>query len=261
MIWYEVRMMSQEPGIHRLLRDRTSIPVPEVLVYDDSHEIAGTDYLILERMPGEPASDAWFLTGSMWNGVLHRVGECLREAHTIEADAYGYIGPHRPMTPQPTWAGAFAVMWKTLVRQVHETGGYSTEERDYMLDLHGRYAAVFDRDVPKSLLHMDVWAQNILVTTDGALGGLVDWDRALYGDPEIEFAVLDYCGISEPSFWRGYGSERDRSPDAEIRRIFYLLYEVQKYIIIRRTRRNDPARADAYRQQSLQMARSAFGRQ
>jgi hypothetical protein len=39
-----------------------------------------------------------------------------------------------------------------------------------------------------------------------------------------------------------------------VRRIFYLLYEVQKYIVIRRVRGHDPRRADQYRQQSLRLA-------
>ena len=106
---------------------------------------------------------------------------------------------------------------------------------------------------------MDVWAQNILADDEGRLTGLLDWDRALWGDPEIEFAVLDYCGISEPAFWEGYGAERDRSPEAEVRRVFYLLYEVQKYIFIRKVRRNRPAEAERFRQQSLRLARSLAG--
>ncbi|HIC89615.1 MAG TPA: hypothetical protein EYP04_09470 [Anaerolineae bacterium] len=61
----------------------------------------------------------------------------------------------------------------------------------------------FQRPVPASLLHLDAWAQNILVDEAGNVTGLVDLDRALWGDPGIEFAVLDYCGISEPVFWRG----------------------------------------------------------
>ena len=103
---------------------------------------------------------------------------------------------------------------------------------------------------------MDVWAQNILADDRGRLTGLIDWDRACWGDPEIEFAVLDYCGISEPAFWEGYGAERDTSPEAEVRRVFYLLYEVQKYIVIRRVRGHDPRRAEAYRRQSLQLAQA-----
>ena len=75
-----------------------------------------------------------------------------------------------------------------------------------MRRLLDRHAEVFDRPVPASLLHMDVWAENILADERGRLTGLIDWDRACWGDPEIEFAVLDYCGISEPPFWEGYGA-------------------------------------------------------
>ncbi len=53
---------------------------------------------------------------------------------------------------------------------------------------------------------MDVWAQNILVDSMGNVSGLVDFDRALWGDPEIEFAVLNYCGISEPAFGKAMAS-------------------------------------------------------
>jgi hypothetical protein len=58
------------------------------------------------------------------------------------------------------------------------------------------------------------------------------------------------------SDWEGYGAMREQSPEAEMRRVFYLLYEVQKYIVIRRVRNFDPQRADAYRKQSLRLAES-----
>ena len=96
---------------------------------------------------------------------------------------------------------------------------------------------------------MDVWAENILVDENNFVTGLIDWDRALWGDPEIEYAVLDYCGISEPAFWEGYGITRDLSLEARIRQVFYLLYELQKYIIIRQGRGNDSARASQYKRQ------------
>jgi fructosamine-3-kinase len=104
-------------------------------------------------------------------------------------------------------------------------------------------------------LHMDVWSQNILVDEAGRVTGLVDLDRALWGDPEIEYAVLDYCGISEPAFWRGYGRVRDTSFPAQIRARFYMLYEVQKYIVIRLWRRNDPAQALEYKRRSFALVR------
>jgi hypothetical protein len=48
--------------------------------------------------------------------------------------------------------------------------------------------------------------------------------------------------------------QRDESPSAQIRRLFYLLYEVQKYMPIHIWRRNNPAGAERYKQQSLALA-------
>lgn len=64
--------------------------------------------------------------------------------------------------------------------------------------------------------------------------------------------MLDYCGISEPAFGEGYGAGRDTPPPALIRRQFYLLYEMQKYMPIRVWRRNDPA--ERYKRQCWSLA-------
>jgi aminoglycoside phosphotransferase (APT) family kinase protein len=213
--------------------------------------------MLMERLPGRALSDAPSVAARYGDRVLAQVGEALRQIHALRADAYGYLGAHRPMAPQTTWWAAFRTMWHALLDDVVRAGGYSAAEGDALRALLDRHRDCFDRPVPASLLHMDVWSQNILVDERGALTGLVDFDRALWGDPEIEFAVLDYCGISEPAFWRGYGMGRDPragSAEAHVRQRFYLLYEVQKYIAIHLWRRDDPAGAQRYRAQALSMA-------
>lgn len=253
-LFYEERMMAQEPHLHDLLRAETSVPVAEILAYDDSRTLLARDYLLMERLPGRPLTDAR-LTGKQMEGVLEQVGIYLAQMHALVADRYGYLGAHRPMPPQSTWVEAFAVMWNKLLDDVVACGGYTRDEADGLRRLLSIYRPHFDRPVPASLLHMDVWSQNILVDDAGRVTGLVDLDRALWGDPEIEFAVLDYCGISEPAFWRGYGRTRDTSFSAQIRARFYLLYEVQKYIVIRIWRRDDAAQALQYKRQSFALAR------
>jgi aminoglycoside phosphotransferase (APT) family kinase protein len=254
LLFYEHRMMRQEPGLHARLRQETTIPVPEILAHDFDQTQIGRDYLLMERLPGTAISSLPGLTPELFAEILRGVGRCLRQTHALTSDRYGYLGEHRPMEPQTDWPSAFTVMWHTLLEDIERCGGYNPEEATHLRRLLDQHRKAFDRPVPASLLHMDVWAENILADEHGRLTGLIDWDRACFGDPEIEFAVLDYCGISEPAFWEGYGSERDRSPEAEVRRIFYLLYEVQKYIVIRRVRGHDPARADAYRRQCLRLA-------
>jgi fructosamine-3-kinase len=217
--------------------------------------------MLMAALPGTPLSDAPGLTRTHFQRALSQVGEHLRELHALTAPEhltnkqYGYLGAHQPMAPQADWGAAFRVMWHKLLDDVVACGGYTEEEAGAMRNLLELHSQHFDRPVTPCLLHMDVWSQNILIDETGHVTGLVDFDRALWGDVEIEFAVLDYCGISEPAFWEGYGSTRGESLPAMIRRQFYLLYEVQKYIPIRIWRRNnDHAGAMEYKQRSFQLA-------
>jgi len=257
-LFYEFRMMRQEPDLHATLRSRTEAPVPEIIACDFSHERLPRDYLLMEKMGGRPLSEHYELTARDLNETLSAVGLALKAAHSIHSESYGYLGGHRPMEPQADWAGAFAIMWNKLLDDIERAGGYSRSEAGGMRRLLDRHLSAFSRSEPASLMHMDVWAQNILTDDRGRLTGLLDWDRACWGDPEIEFAVLDYCGISEPAFWEGYGSRRETSAEAEVRRVFYLLYELQKYIFIRRVRGKNPSLADQYRRRCLELA-SALG--
>jgi fructosamine-3-kinase len=259
-LFYERLMMRQEPKLHTLIRTETDIPVAEVIGYDFSRTRLDRDYLLMAVLPGTPISDALGLPRSMFWRTLYQVGEHLRQLHALTAaehlgnERYGYLGAHQPMEPQSTWVAAFQVMWHKLLDDVVACGGYTQAEAQAMRDLLELHLEHFDRPVIPRLLHMDVWIQNILIDEAGNVTGLVDFDRALWGDVGIEFAVLDYCGISEPAFWEGYGAPRDESPPAMIRRQFYLLYEVQKYIPICIWRRNNPADAARYKQHSFSLA-------
>ncbi len=253
-LFYEHGMMRQEPGIHSTIRRNTDAPVPAIIAADFSRGLLERDFLLMERMPGAPLSEAGGMSRRKLDRVLGGVGEALRDVHAIHAGRYGYIGEHEPAPSGGNWTGAFVVMWDFLLRDIEHCGGYSSTEAGSMRALLDKHLDKFTRKEPASLLHMDVWAQNILAGPGGELLGLLDWDRALWGDVEIEFAVLDYCGISEPAFWEGYGSRRENDSAARVRQLFYLLYELQKYIFIRTVRGGNPALADNYRNQSLQLA-------
>ncbi len=254
-LFYERRMMRQEPSLHALLRRRTRVPVPEVLAFDASRRRLDRDLILLEWLPGTALSER--SDAGRWESeVFRRIGEMLAEVHAIRRSEHGYVGEHRPMEPQSTWADAFRVMWNLLLDDVEATGVMDPAEIGLFRRALDERIDLFDRDRPASLLHMDVWHQNILVDDGGRVTGLVDWDRALWGDPEIEFAVLDYCGVSVPSFWEGYGRARDDSPEARERWLFYYLYELLKYIPIRVWRGGGPAGARRYADTARRMARS-----
>ncbi len=252
-LFYEHRMMAQEPQIHQLVAEETDIPVPAVWTHDDTREIIPRDFLILERLPGEPLPPPGAETPGTLDDILRQLGRHVRTLHAITGPQFGYLGAHQPMEPERHWFSAFETMWGHLLDDVERCGGYPPAETARLRELLYKLRAVFAPLQSASLLHMDLWWENILVE-DGRISGILDWDRALWGDPEIEFAVLDYCDLSRPAFWEGYGAVRPDDSPARIRRKFYVLYEMQKYIVIEHRRRRNPEKGEMYKRASLKLA-------
>ena len=248
LLFYEKRMMRQEPALHRLIRRKTQIPIPEILTFDFSRTQIDRDYLTMNRMPGRSLAEMRDqLTQTQMNRVSTEWGSHISELHRIKAKRYGYIGAHRPMEPQARWDDAFEIMWAKMLDDCLNCGVYSEEHRKLGLQLWDQYKGAFDPACPSVLCHMDLWVENVLVDDAGHVSCVFDFDRACFGDAENEFAVAEYCRITTPAFWEGYGKKPAQSREWAIRRWFYLLYEHQKYIVIRVSdRHNDMAGASNY---------------
>jgi fructosamine-3-kinase len=267
-LFYEHRMMRRLPALHEHLNQELQGEglIAEVVAQENAvPEVDGHDVIIQHRLQGEPLSDS---PGADRESVLQSLGQLLSRVHQIQGPHCGYpqnysadgAAEDSPAAAD-TWSAAFQIMWRKLLRDIRDCDGYTQAETARMQDMLDRHGKFFQRPIDPVLLHMDVWDQNILVH-EGQFSGLVDWDRALYGDPEIEFAVLDYCGVSTPGFWQGYGQPDPRAdqPGAAVRRMFYLLYELQKYIVIRRARQGDADGADSFKERVFALVeRSGLG--
>jgi len=248
LLFYEKRMMRQEPALHRLIRKKTDIPIPTIITYDFSRSHIDRDYLIMNRMGGRSLSEMWIqLNQQQINCALKELGGYIAKLHTITADKYGYIGAHHPMEPQTNWHDAFALMWEMMLDDCVTCGIYSDQEKSLGMKIWQEYHHIFDFNTPATLCHMDLWIENVLVDNEGHVTCLFDFDRACFGDIENEFAVAEYCGLTTDAFWDGYGTRPRQTKEWAIRRWFYLLYEHQKYIVISVSeRRNDINRAKRY---------------
>jgi aminoglycoside phosphotransferase (APT) family kinase protein len=250
-LFYEYRMMRQEPEIHRLIQSRTDVPIPTILAHDFARDRIDRDYLIMNRVPGSALSEvAGRLSPVQQREILAELGRCVAKLHAIHVDRHGYVGPHEPMEPQTSWPEAFGVMWRKLIDDCVRCGVYGAQDRAMALRLLDENEGAFDAATPASLCHMDLWVANVLVD-GGRFSALFDFDRACFGDLENDLAVAEYCGLTQAPFWEGYteagGRRPERTHPQQVRRLFYLLYEHAKYIVISvSARRNDRRRAESY---------------
>jgi fructosamine-3-kinase len=217
-LFYEIDMMKSEPNIHGLIKEHTDVPVPEIVYHDFSRDVINRDYLIME-----------YLEGNSGPFDERELGEYVRQIHAIESEKFGY--PERAAPTGTSWPEIFHMYVKLILRDCLSCGVIDNSEHEYFRSIYDRHRDVIG-EVRPSLLHLDLWSQNIL-TVNGRITAILDFDRGLYGDPELEFAVLDTYGYSTPEFFEGYGKPRPDDSKAQIRQRLYIVYELIKYAFIR----------------------------
>jgi fructosamine-3-kinase len=220
-LFYEKDMIKSEPGIHAKILSQTDVPVAKIVYSDFSQGVIASDFLIMQFLPGH--------SGMFYHAEL---GRYVKQIHSVRGDQYGY--PVRNLKSYANWPDTFKACSHLIFRDCLKAGAINQNEHDWFLSVFGKHHHTV-QNVEPCLLHLDLWSANIL-TENGRITGILDWDRGLYGDPELEFAVLDTYGYSTPAFFKGYGSTRPCSDKAVIRQNLYIVYELIKYAFIRMAR-------------------------
>jgi len=237
-LFYEELMMRAEPGIHELVRSRTGIPAPRILFHDFSRSVIDADYLIMEHVSGH--------SGGFSEAEL---GAYVRQLHAIHGDDFGY--PQRDMPTFPTWRETMLAYVHHIFEDCTAAGALERSTADWFVNKYRQYEDVFAAPSPH-LLHLDLWRANILAE-EGRISGILDFDRGMFGDPELEFAVLDTYGLATCEFFKGYGSPRPSDTNARLRQKLYVVYELIKYAFIRLARGGSRSTAEHYVSQCRQI--------
>ncbi|MFI6095943.1 phosphotransferase [Lentzea sp. NPDC051213] len=181
-------------------------PVPEVVHTNFS---ANGDALLTTCLPGRPLHGRTDVDRPL---VRRQLGTTAAALHEVTGPGFGYpqLGLH------PTWTAAFFAMFDAVLADARRYG--------VTLPAPGlaRHAAAFDEVTRPALVHFDLWDGNIL--TDSGLTGLVDGERAFWGDPVAEFVSLALFGSieSDSDFLAAYGFEFTDS--ARVRLAAYQAY-------------------------------------
>jgi aminoglycoside phosphotransferase (APT) family kinase protein len=88
--------------------------------------------------------------------------------------------------------------------------------------LETAFDALDEVDTPR-LVHWDLWDGNVFVDpATGQVSGLIDFERALWGDPLMEANFVFWQ--SSAAFLEGYGTPMLDTPAKQTRRLLYNLY-------------------------------------
>ncbi len=219
---YEKNIMQAEVEVMRRVRAETGVPCPKIYAYDTSRRLLESDYFLMEYLPGTPFHHLrQALPASEQARIERAMGRMARQISTISGPAFGYFA--QPEPPGTGWKTAFGNMLRGLLLDGWEAGvTLPLPYEELVARLEAHFGVLDGVETPR-LVHWDLWEGNVLVDpVTRKVSGLIDYERALWGDPLMEYIFHNLDPNS--TFMQGYGSPLLTGPEQRLRRLLYNAY-------------------------------------
>ena len=116
--------MQKEVNVCALLSGRLGVPVPRVLLADDTKSVIGLNFVLMNKLDGavlrtlEPA-----LPDTELFSAYSQMGQVLRQIHRISMPGFGYIGPNGIWTAHASNRAYMSSQFETKLAEFAERGG------------------------------------------------------------------------------------------------------------------------------------------
>ena len=109
MLIYEKNIMWSEVDSMRKVKKETSVPVPEILFFDDSRTVCDRPYFFMELLSGRSFSSCMEeLSDEVKNHIFYKAGQYTKELNQITGEKFGYYG--QPDRQYEDWYTVFKEM-------------------------------------------------------------------------------------------------------------------------------------------------------
>lgn len=198
----EINLMQAEVRAMELLRTHGIPHVPCMQYADFTRTLCSGSYFFMECLPGQSLnSRREAMSEDEMNHVLCQVGQFQRSLTSICGEAFGLLGDtHRFATLYELIRFLFENVLKDAAAMKVDFG-FTAQELLCRLEAD---RAAFDEVGTPTLVHWDMWEGNIFVQ-QGELDGVIDWERAMWGEPLMDDRFRRHNRQS--AFLEGFGKE------------------------------------------------------
>ncbi len=229
ILTYEKEIMRTEVEVCNLLKKRTNVPVPEILSYNFKKDIINREYMIMNKFNGVPWNKIKSKLTQQQNDLLkYKMGIHAANINSIKGDHFGYFtDSHKSYITK--WKDTFLNMVKNVLTDGIELNTKLPRAREDIMNIIEEKAESLVQIRIPQLVHWDLWEGNIfIIKNDGdyTIEGITDCERALWGDPLIEYEFMNTP--NNISFLSGYeetsGKKFKYTTDLQHRRCMYNIY-------------------------------------
>jgi aminoglycoside phosphotransferase (APT) family kinase protein len=171
---------------HRILAALapTEVPVPPVVGLCDDESVNGAAFYVMEFVAGpilrSGREAAAAFDEEARAAIGDRVVDTLVTIHDVDPDAVGL--------------GELGKKQDYVARQLHRWSGQweksKTREVPLVDDVHRRLVARIPEQGPATIVHGDYRLDNMILTDEGEVAAVVDWELCTLGDPLADIGML-----------------------------------------------------------------------
>jgi aminoglycoside phosphotransferase (APT) family kinase protein len=204
-----------EPFLHEYVADRTNIPVPRILVFEDDPDVDIDAYFVTERISGTNLAESiGELEDTLRGDIIEHAGRILGDMHAeIGFEGFGRLAldDDRLIVDEFSWDWQqfFHDMVDGYVDQF-EGGPFADLQERARQEIDDAIHVIDTSGVPR-LVHDDFRPANMLFEPDRSdpITSVLDWQFALAADPEYHIARTDFLFI-DPAYRDADARERLR---------------------------------------------------
>lgn len=219
---HEVKYIPTEAEMLEVFHDRLDIPMPELLLYDDSGEICNVPYFFMSYLDGVPLCDDQTITDYQRADVKKEIGEITRKICSLKADTFGI--PNVPESYCKKNSDFINLLFDWLLCDAEEKRiAIPGITQDELKKLIRKYEMELDEVTLPVYVHTDTWDGNLMIKS-GKLTGLIDYAAVLWGDPLLSHDFHDFGDAPNPYFLHGYG-KTEFTENEKIRLQIYRIWQ------------------------------------
>lgn len=196
----EVNLMQAEINAMKLVAERCSFKVADIQYYDTSNTICDGHYFFMEKLEGDNFS---FVKKNMPEEAVAvintEIGKISRELTNIQNAEFGFLGEDK------RYDSLFAFVKQMLTNLISDAQKRDIDilyDGQTLLDQLEKDQSAFETIHHATLVHWDMWVGNVFVK-DGHVSGIIDWERAMWGEPFMDDRFRMHSRNEE--FLEGFG--------------------------------------------------------
>ena len=219
---FEHNLMNAECYVYSLCR-QNGIPGSEVMCCDTSKKIIDRDFMIVKYIDSVSLCGAE-ITEKEKSEIYREVGRNTKTLHSIKSENFGRVSEVLQGIKFVSWAEYLLFEVRSILSKGRSVQlwdeAYQKRMEQFFIDNY----MILDEVKSASLIHTDLWEGNVLIKS-GKCVAIIDPDRAIFGDVEMEFASP---WMINDDFISGYG-EVNHSPGwrkkQKIYQVFFCLID------------------------------------